>query len=388
MSTGVESGKLGTLLRNFLNEGYYSPNGISFKRARDYRSDVNSVLFDREATSEVKNLASKFADALAKDLSTTTRYYGGERLQRIYDASNREYSLADKYRKAAGFAGRIMGPVIGGGIGYQIGRMPGELVGAGLGGMGAGLSYAGERLGWFGGPPIGSRLADIALRRGAGRSLPGVPGRITPYLRPLTYGSAAVGAGAGAPGFRIPAPLVGPDQKRARLSPEELNQLVNQAAASTGLDPRMVSSIMGIEDPKGDPMAVSPKGAMGYMQLMPGTAKGLGVTDPFDPRQNIPGGARYFRQMLDRYHGNMALALAAYNAGPGEVDKYGGIPPKALPYVRAVISRYLNQPRQAQALPPAPEEVPPPTPAPATRQLHAFGIPGQPPPPGNYAVSE
>jgi hypothetical protein len=366
----------------FIREGL-SPNGISFARAREFRTDLNTVNFETGVSGEIKALGQKLADAMGQDLSSTARYYGGEPLQRVYDAANKEFSRYSKAVKAAQFAGKIAGPVVGGGIGYSLRGLPGLEYGAGLG---AGLGYAGERMGWFKGPEIAESLANIVLKRRAGRGLPGVPGRSQTFLRPITYGAAAVGANQGRDWSAPPSPVS--ITRGAALSPDQLNQLVNQAAASTGLDPRMVSSIMGIEDPKGDPMAVSPKGAMGYMQLMPGTAKGLGVTDPFDPRQNIPGGARYFRQMLDRYHGNMALALAAYNAGPGEVDKYGGIPPKALPYVRAVISRYLNQPRQAQALPPAPEEVPPPTPAPATRQLHAFGIPGQPPPPGNYAVSE
>lgn len=105
-----------------------------------------------------------------------------------------------------------------------------------------------------------------------------------------------------------------------------------------------------------NPKAVSHCGAQGVMQLMPATARSLGVTDAFDPAQNIMGGAKYIRQMLDRFDGDVSKALAAYNAGPGAVKKYGGPPPYTQSYVNKVLGyagTNLSVPTQAAAVPAA-----------------------------------
>jgi soluble lytic murein transglycosylase-like protein len=122
-------------------------------------------------------------------------------------------------------------------------------------------------------------------------------------------------------------------------SKASLEALAQKTAAKYGVNASLVNSVINAESGF-DPKAVSHAGAQGLMQLMPSTAQELGVTNPLDPVQNVDGGVRYLRDMLDRYSHNVPLALAAYNAGPGAVDHAKGIPdfPETQDYVQKVLS--------------------------------------------------
>ena len=114
--------------------------------------------------------------------------------------------------------------------------------------------------------------------------------------------------------------------------------IIKKAATSYGLDPALIKAVIRAES-GGNPLAVSAKGALGLMQLMPGTAQELMVYDPLDPEENIWGGSRYLSQLMEMYNGDIISALAAYNAGPGTVNRYGGLPPyrETVNYVQRVL---------------------------------------------------
>ena len=128
-----------------------------------------------------------------------------------------------------------------------------------------------------------------------------------------------------------------------RTAPQTINRYIQLAAANHQVDPLLIKAVIKAES-NFDPNAISPKGAQGLMQLMPGTAKDLAVNDPFDPFQNINGGTKYLRYLLDNFKGNVELSLAAYNAGPGRVAPYGVIPgiPETQNYVAKVMETYKS----------------------------------------------
>jgi soluble lytic murein transglycosylase-like protein len=172
-------------------------------------------------------------------------------------------------------------------------------------------------------------------------SVTAVSGRVA-ELQALIAGTAPQVAAppAGAPG----APTAFAAHLAEAGGAGRYQSLIDAAAARNGLDPALLSGLVQQESGF-DPNAVSPAGAVGLTQLMPATAQALGVADPRDPAQSIEGGARYLREQLDRFGGDAAKALAAYNAGPDAVERFGGVPPypETQQYVRNVLD-YARQP--------------------------------------------
>jgi soluble lytic murein transglycosylase-like protein len=124
-------------------------------------------------------------------------------------------------------------------------------------------------------------------------------------------------------------------------APKSLDEIISKAADRYQLPKKLIQAVIHHESGF-KPDAVSPAGASGLMQLMPATARGLGVSNIFDPEENVFAGTKYLKQMLDKYNGDIDLALAAYNAGPGNVDKYDGLPPfkETTAYVKKVTDTF------------------------------------------------
>lgn len=168
-------------------------------------------------------------------------------------------------------------------------------------------------------------------------------------------GTVSLRQGAGAANFEIVSPVTGKASSDDGISmnipqmamtpidtsvaPPQFVAAVNSAAASANISPSLLAALVWQES-RWNPQAVSPKGALGLAQLMPGTARWLGV-NPADPQANLTGGARYLRMLLDQFDGDVEKALAAYNAGPGRVSRAGGVPAIAETqnYVASIVRR-------------------------------------------------
>jgi soluble lytic murein transglycosylase-like protein len=148
---------------------------------------------------------------------------------------------------------------------------------------------------------------------------------------------AVVPASAPAAASLTPAPSTRPQP----LKPQDLKEVINSISDRHHLDPDFINSVIHAESGFNQ-RAVSPKGAQGLMQLMPGTASKLGVSNAFDPRSNVEGGTRYLSELLERYNFDVIKALAAYNAGPQRVQQYGGVPPyyETRTYVARIVRDY------------------------------------------------
>lgn len=129
----------------------------------------------------------------------------------------------------------------------------------------------------------------------------------------------------------------------SKASKPQLLSMISQISRKHGVDEKLVNAVIKQESGF-NPNATSHCGAMGLMQLMPATAKGLGVADAYNPVQNVEGGVKYLKNLLNKYNGNIILSLAAYNAGSGAVDKYDGVPPykETQNYVKSILANYLS----------------------------------------------
>ena len=166
---------------------------------------------------------------------------------------------------------------------------------------------------------IGARVEEIQARVA---NLQGAPAQPSPSF------ASTLASAQQAPGQQASSISVSAASGTTSGATTDFDSDITAAATSNGVDPALLKGLVQQESGF-DPNARSGAGAVGLTQLMPSTAAALGVTDPTDPAQSLQGGARYLRDQLDRFGGDERLALAAYNAGPGAVAKYGGVPPYA-----------------------------------------------------------
>jgi soluble lytic murein transglycosylase-like protein len=159
----------------------------------------------------------------------------------------------------------------------------------------------------------------------------------TAYPQPFSWSAGNVVASSAPPPSDCPP-----------ISAAAAKTIIDREATRHKMDAKLVQAVVEAESAY-SPCAVSPVGAMGLMQLMPSTAESLQVTDPYDPSQNITAGTQYLKQMLERYGGDIAKALAAYNAGPARVDAAGGVPaiPETQEYVRKIMGK-ITPPRPVE----------------------------------------
>ena len=201
---------------------------------------------------------------------------------------------------------------------------------------------------------IQTDLATVAERisqiTGTTPQMPGLPSNEpAPSASFASLVQSALGTNADASATPGDQPAAASAPARAVVPPEQIEKLVGANAAQFGVDPALIKAIIANESGF-NANATSNVGAQGLMQLMPGTANGLGVTNAYDPAQNVWGGTKYIKGLLDRFNGDPRLAIAAYNAGPGAVEKYDGVPPYAETqnYVQNVLASYQKYRSQDQ----------------------------------------
>jgi soluble lytic murein transglycosylase-like protein len=187
---------------------------------------------------------------------------------------------------------------------------------------------------------VQSRIAEITgtfapVSPPAAAGAPRFANALADALRPANPALGLQPGGSDAPGSGA-AP-----RAAAPVPPEQIDALIEQNARTWQVDPALIKAVIANESGF-NANATSSVGAQGLMQLMPGTAASLGVRDAYDPAQNVAGGTHYLRGLLDRFGGDKRLAIAAYNAGPGAVEKYGGVPPYAETrnYVQNVLASF------------------------------------------------